>query len=445
MVQLSVELVKDRLLKEDEVKKATAAKLKLSTHRKSNEIKNPLAGQKRSERFDKLTQVVQDPKYTADVTPKDTKDMIPTADFAKTYTDQMPHGMTGGIGNKGENQKSPKVMSATSMKPNQTTKQKEIRGTVQNTEDDDGKIFTFTQAKFAKDYVDAMPHGGKNLKASSETGGEPPARSYDKMTPTKGGGGKTAKLGGDIVGSTTKDSQHPEQITHSGKFSPESPDALKWGSAKYDVVKGGHNVVESGVVVILKGKKKATFEVVSRKVLSRIAESYSNLGYEVKFTRTKNVSWKKDKQFLTFLRESINAGYNFAPKYQKSLRKAALKRLGSLVQGSYNSIYESRQEFIDTVVAAFKNIEKLAEIKYLKKLDIYECQARVKIQDEFYDIPLVTEATGHHMALRQVRNRVFEEYGFDTKIRHIFVDGKKYTTRKIVEYAPRLNQKKISA
>ena len=442
MTQLSVQLVKDRLLKEDEVKKATAAKLKLSKHGRGSEVKDPIAGLKRSQRYDKLTQVVQDPTFISDVTPKTTKDMIPTADFAKTYTDQMPHGQTGGIGGKGENQKSPKVMSAKGMKPNQATKLKEIPGSVQKTEDDDSKIFSFTQAKFAKDYTDAMPHGGKTLKASSETGGEPPARTYEKTNPTRGGGAKTAKLGGDIVGSTTKDSQHPEQITHSGKFSPESPDALKWGGAKYDKEKGGHNVVESGVVVILKGKKKATFEVVSRQVLKRIAESYSNLGYKVEFNRTSDVSWKKDKRFLNLLRESINAGYNFAPKYRKALRKAALNRLGNLVQGSYNSIYESRQEFVETVVAAFKKIEKLAEAKYLKKLDIYECQARVKIEDEHYDIPIVTEASGHQMALRQVRNRIFEEYGFDTKIKHIFVDGKKYTTGKIVEYAPNLNQKK---
>lgn len=444
MTRLSVELVKDRLLKEDEVKKAQVAKLKLSSNRKSKEIKNPTAGQKRSERFDTLTQVVQDPNFTADVPPKNTKDFIPTAQYAKDYTDNMPHGSTSGtgIGKKGENQKSPKIMSTKGMKPNQATKLKEIPGAVQGTEDDDSKIFAFTQAKYAKDYTDAMPHGGQTLKASSETGGEPPARSYDKTNPTRGGGKRDAKLGGDIVGSTTKDSQHPTQVTHSGKFSPESPDALKWGGATWGKEKGGHNVVESGVIVSLKGKQKATYEVVSTEVLKRIAESYSNLGYDVEFTRTEDVSWKKDRKFLTLLRESINAGYNFAPKYRKALRRAALKRLGSLVQGSYNSVYESRQEFVETVVTAFKKIEEIAETKYLKSLDVYECQARVKLEGEYYDIPAVTEATGDHMALRQIRNRMFEDYGFDTEIKHIFIDGRKYTTKKIEEYAPNLNQKK---
>lgn len=444
MTQLSVELVKDRLLKEDEVKKANVAKLKLSKNR-SGEIKNPMAGQKRSERFDKLTQVVQDPNFTADIAPKITKDFIPTADYAKNYTDTMPHGQTAGMGKKGENQKSPKVVSATGMKPNQATKLKEIPGAVQGTEDDDSKIFSFTQAKFAKDYTDSMPHGSKTMKAASETGGEPSERSYNKTNPTRGGGKRDAKLGDDIVGSTKKDSQHPQQITHSGKFSPESPDALKWGGASWDKAKGGHNVVESGVIVSIKGKNKAVFEVVSKKVLKRIAESYSNIGYEVKFTRTKDVSWKKDTKFLTLVRESVNAGYNFAPKYKKALRRAALKRFGNLVQNSYNSIYESRQEFVETIVSAFKKIEEIAEVQYLKSLDVYECQARIKIDGDYYDIPVVTEATGDHMALRQIRNRIFEEHGFDTEIKHIFVDGRKYTTKKIEEYAPNLNQKKSPA
>ncbi len=444
MAQLSVELVKDRLLKEDEVKKANVAKLKLSKNR-SGEIKNPMAGQKRSERYDKLTQVVQDPNFTADIAPKTTADFIPTADYAKTYTDTMPHGQTAGMGKKGENQKSPKVVSATGMKPNQATKLKEIPGAVQGTEDDDSKIFTFTQAKFAKDYTDSMPHGSKTMKAASETGGEPSERSYDKTNPTRGGGKRDAKLGDDIVGSTKKDSQHPPQITHSGKFSPESPDALKWGGASWSKAKGGHNVVESGVIVSIKGKNKTVFEVVSKKVLKRIAESYSNIGYKVKFTRTKDVSWKKDTKFLTLVRESVNAGYNFAPKYKKALRRAALKRFGNLVQNSYNSIYESRQEFVETIVSAFKKIEEIAEVQYLKSLDVYECQARIKIDGDYYDIPVVTEATGDHMALRQIRNRIFEEHGFDTEIKHIFVDGRKYTTKKIEEYAPNLNQKKSPA
>ena len=54
----------------------------------------------------------------------------------------------------------------------------------------------------------------------------------------------------------------------------------------------------------------------------------------------------------------------------------------------------------------------------------------------------MTEATGDHMALRQIRNRMLEDYGFDTEIKHIFIDGRKYTTKKIEEYAPNLNQKK---
>ena len=75
MTNLSVKLAKARLLEADEVKKATAAKLKNRNSGKK-EIKSPTAGLGRSERFDNITQIVQDGKFTAVGSAADVKALI---------------------------------------------------------------------------------------------------------------------------------------------------------------------------------------------------------------------------------------------------------------------------------------------------------------------------------------------------------------------------------
>lgn len=439
MSKLSVELVKHHLLEEDEVKRAKVAQLKLR-NKGRKEIKNPTAGLERSRRYDQIAQIVQEPKYVAEIKPKKTGDLIPTADFAGKYTDKMPHGQAGGYAKKGaENQKSPKVTSATSMKPNQETKLKDVSTTIQKAEDDGNQeAFRMPQADYAYDYTAKMPHGQAGGYEQKEEGGQPSPTGYGEIEggPTRKGGTRQAKLGGRVVGAHDADSQTPDQVGQPGK-EKSKPDALKWGAHDFKKeTHGAQNIVESGIMVRLNGKKKAVFDVVNHNVLKRMFESYDRFGYEVSFERV-NTPWKKDKTLLGLLRESVDAKYNFAPQTHKAARKAALNRFAHLVRGSYNGLYENRQEFVETVSNAFKKVETLAEKKYLDQLEIFEGIARIRMDDALVDVELITEATGHKMALRQIRNRLHEEYGFDTDIVHIFVDGVKYKPTQVVEYKVR--------
>jgi hypothetical protein len=383
--------------------------------------------------------VVQDPKSIVDVTPKKVGDLIPTASYAKDYTDKMPHGQAGGFA-KAENKKSPSISKVSSMKPNQETKLKDVsKSSIKRTEDDDSNIFSIPQADFAKEYTDKMPHGSNTMKAAKETGGEPSKPKVQQMAggPTRKGGVRNAKLGDDVAGSTKVDAQKPKQTDKPGRESSPK-DALKWGAKDYKVqTHGATNIVESGVVMKLNGKKKATFEIVNQSVLDRIIESYEEFGYKVSFERTQP-SWKSDKKLMRLLRESINAKHNFATKTSKKLRTEAFKYFSSIVKNSYNTLYESRQEFINTIHSAFKKIESIAEQKYLNNLEVFQGMARLAVDEDIVDVELVTEATDHQMALRQIQNTIFEEYGFDTKIRHIFVDSKKYDPRKIQSYSPKV-------
>lgn len=438
MTNLSIALAKEKLIEADEVKKATAAKMK-HRNRGTKEIKNPTAAVAKSERHDAVTQIVQDSGFTADVAPKKGDDnLVPQADFADTYTKTMPHGQTGGTGNNGENQKSPKGIGTTGMTPNQTTNLKQVKNEIKGTEDDGNqKVFTIPQAKFADEYTKKMEHGQAGGTTNEEgASGEPGKRSYGKMEggPTRAGGKKTANLGDNTVGAKDKDSQKADQVTGPGKKESSPSDAMTWGSADYKKeTHGAHNVVESGVAVTLKGKRKATFEVVSHKVLNQMLENYAQHGYELEFVRI-DAAWKKDAKFLKALKESIHAKYNHAPNFAKAARKSAQQRFGQLCRESYNNLYENRQDFVSTMGAAFKRIEALAEDKYVDNLEFFNCNARLVIEGDLVDLEIVTQATDKNMACRQVRNTLQEEYGFAIDMKHIFVDGEKFTPAKIREY-----------
>lgn len=430
--RISIKDAINNLLKEEEVKKAKAAKLELRNRRSRQvgTISDP------SKKTTKIPQVTVDGKFTSDLEPKKTSDLIPTADYAGLYTDKMAHGVAGGTG-KGENQKSPKTPGVKSMSPSQKTKTKEVKGiSDKKTASDDDKIFNIPQAEFASSYTEKMPHGGKTMKASKETGSEPQRIKPQTMKkgPTRPGGKRSVSLGNDQAGAKKVDSQRIPDIGKPSKENSAPSDAPAW--RKHDFKKETHgatNIVESGVLVTLNGKKKALFDIVHQNVLNRMIESYESHGYDVGFQRV-NAGWKKDKQLISLLRESINARYNFAPKTSSRLRSQALKRFHSLVGSSYNSLYESRDEFAETIVCAFNNIEKIAENKYLQNLNIYEAICRVKLSEGVADLEIITEAVDHNMALRQVRNKIQEEYGFDTRIAHIFVDGKKYLPKQVSDY-----------
>ena len=437
MANLSIALSKSKLMEADEVKKASIAKLK-HRNKGSKEIKNPTAAVKKSERHDEITQIVQDSKFTSDVAPaKGDDNIVPQADFADTYTKKMAHGQTAAIG-KGENEKSPKGTGSTSMTPNQTTNLKQIKNEIKGTDDDGSqKVFTIPQAKFADEYTKVMSHGEAGGTTNEEgASGEPGKTPYGKMDggPTRAGGKKTAKLGDNTVGAKDKDSQKTKQVDGVSKRENSPSDAMKWGSADYKKeTHGAINVVESGVAVTLKGKRKATFEVVSHKVLNQMIENYALHGYELELVRT-NPAWKSDVKFLKTLKESIHARFNHAPNFATQARKEAMQRFGQLCRESYNTMYESRQEFVQTMGDAFKKIEAIAETKYVDNLEFFDCAARIFVEGDQIDLELVTQATDKNMACRQVRNSLQEEYGFATEVKHIFVDGEKFTPAKISEY-----------
>ena len=423
MTTLTVELVQQKLLEKDEMKKVSYEKQKLSKHRKSKKVGTP---KDPSTKMTKITQVTT-PKEEGAKEDKG-KPVIPQADFADTYVRKMPHGMGPGTGGKGSNQKSPNLASkgakTTSMTPNQKTNLKQVKNAIKDTDDDGNqKAMTPGDAPFAHEITSKMPHGSKNLGTANGEGGQGIGKqSVAKMAggPTRKGGERKAKNLGEEPGAKRAD-----QISHKGNEMPQPSDAMKWRDGKFKWNKQGHNVVESGVVLKLGGKVKANFEVVSRDVLKRIVENYAQHGYKLVVERT-NPNWKKDPELLSLLRETMHAKYNNVPGVFKALRRASLNRFGELVYESHSEMYESRDDFASTVFDAFKRILEVAEDKYLRGLNIYECTARITLEDAQADLEIVTQGTDTCMAYRNAHNQIVEEFGLDAKIDHIFVDGEKF-------------------
>ncbi len=430
MSKLTVDLIQSRLIEADELQKVSVQKLKVEKARKPREVGNI---KDFSGNLTKIKQV-EVPSPEGKISDSNTTSLIPQAEYAFTYTASMPTGQAGGDG-KDKKDKAVKSPKTTSLKPNQQSKMKEIKGSIKGTEDD-GKqpAAALPPADYAFVYTDKMGHGNKTLGGGNEGGGEgisKPTVAKMKGGPTRAGGGRSAKRLGELPNTSNSADEGTVDKADTRK-TKDSIKKVSWNKEKGD----SYNVVESGVAVKLRGKTKAVFDVVSTNVLHRMVENYERFGYQVSLKRVQP-SWKKDRRFLGLLREAVNAKYNFAPQTQTKIRKAALNRFASLAKGSYNDMYESRQDYIETVREAFLKIEGMAEGKYLDGLDIFECIARVKIEeDTVADLEIITEATDHHMALRQVRNQIAEEYGLDVKIGHIFVDGKKYTPRQIKPYHP---------
>ncbi len=436
--RLTVQLVQARLMEEESVKAAKAQKQKLSTVK---------AGERKAGKDPALSQTkikqIEVPKDKMPAEQKGSGQAIPTADFADTYTKKMPHGNKTLNAGATENQKSPKMPKSKSDKPNQETKLSLVKNPIKNTEDDgDQKADFIPTADFASSYTKKMPHGAKNLKAGNEEGGEGVKKpKVASLTQSKGAKSasttrptanqrKAKGLGDDRA------TKKVTQIAGPKGFSKDPSDAMNRKVKVQKQTGGAHNVVESGIAVYLKGKRKATFEVVSRDLLKKMVESYENVGYKVQL-RKYQPEWKSNKPLIDALRESVHAKMNFAPKVAKEYRKIALMRFRNLVQGSYSRMYESRDDFNKVVWKAFKKIEAVAKQRYVEGLEPFEVIARMIHDDVEVDVEIMTEATDHQMACRQTIHKLAEEYGLDVSIRHIMVDGRKHVPAKVKPYTPR--------
>lgn len=412
--KISLSTAQKRLVEEDEIRRAKAIQMKLSPNRGSREVGKPSDP---SKTMTKITQISM-PDRTMPK-PSDTGLDIPTADLAGKIVDRAPHMNFGKDSDRGE----PKAASVKSgRKPNQTTNLKQVGNTIKRTEDDNPHKTMIPNGQDAYEIAHRMSRGMKSGSDTTPTVKAPKPKQLDATTVGKL---KPAKATFD------RGEKKVDQVNFRNGFVSEPSDAgSRKNSAKKDTG-GAHNVVESGIEVRLGGKVKAIFDLVNHQVLNRMVESFAQHGYRLDIVRTGKASWKNDKEFLRTLWESIDAGFNRVPKQKEALRSSARNQFFRLAQGSFNSLYESRDEFIKTVDQAFRQVEQNALRKYTESLELMTCMARFEVDGDVADAEVITEANSHQMALRQVRNKMMEQYGMGMKLRHIFVDGTKYLPHQI--------------
>lgn len=349
---------------------------------------------------------------------------IPTAPYAGKVAD----GVKVPSFKMSRPETSPPTPKVERLKPNQTTNLRKVEKKIKNTEGGSTKGSVYIpQAEMAGNYTRKMSHGtaafGKNGNGTPTVKPDAPKNLNGTTSPAR----KAASM------KTPKDGKTVDQVKHKGSFSKDPSDAP--AKPKWSTEKNGHNVVES-VQIVLNGRPKATFGVANKAVINRMVENYRAHGYDVTVRKGPDAAWKSDREFLQTVFESMDATYNNAPSFARSLRKKAMNRFFQLMQGDFNRMYESRQDFTNTLLAAFDRIMEKADLNYRRSLIVVEGLARVEVGGNVMDLEMITQARDENMALRQFRDEIVENYGFDAKITHIFVDGEKKSLRSIKEWAP---------
>jgi len=416
--KLSILAANQRLLAETEASRVKAVKLALSS-RKAGEVSPPKFSDKPT--TTKITQITVSTKDVRSAPTKSAQSFSKAKD-PSGIVNSAPHLQMKSAGDGGAPSK-PKVASG--VRPNQSAHLKTVKGVNDKNSSDDGSS-TKSFIPAAKGNLADDAHRIKAGTFMSSNNNTPTIKKQKPETVRSKDGVPTtnpkmahAKASGDMA------SKSVSQIKHKGGFVAEpsegGPRSVKVASVKTKAV----NIVESGVNVVLDGKVKAHFEIVSPAVLSRMVESYARHGMKLEVVRG-DAAWKKDKALLNTLWESMDAQYNGVESEYDRLRLDARNRFKVLVQGSYNKLYEGRDQFLKLIDEAFKRVETNARKRYVEGLELMTCKARVTTGSGKADMEIVTEAHTDQMALRQVRNKLMEMYGLGVTINHIFVDGTKY-------------------
>lgn len=422
MPKLNLDIAARTLKEADEMRAVSVAKVK-----KPDMSPGKVSVRKPSEaiKLTRISQITGPSKTKPKENPKAGL-QIPTAEYGGDLIDSVPKmtfknskkGTQGGV-------KAPSVKTVkgkTQINPSHRV----IGNTIRRTEEGGGfgQNTEFLSGSISANAIEAnMPKGMKSGRNNTPTMGK---ISAEKIGPESPDAGKV----------TVKQQPEHKTIPQIKKPSGMQADPSDGGDRpkSFDRVQKTDNVTEavrSGVELRIGDKVKARFGIASKAMLERMTESYRSHGYKMDIVATGKARWKTDKTLIGTIWESIDAEFNFVPKLQSQLRKAGLNRFSKISQDDYNSLYESRQEFVDTLVSGYHQIEKTIRQKYTESLELMFCNTRFIVDGKAIDAEITTEAHSPEMALRQIRNLIQEQYGLDSRIVHIFVEGTKYTGEQI--------------
>lgn len=295
--------------------------------------------------------------------------------------------------------------------------------------------------KEAADRADKIVAGmGRGMKSKDGKSGEPGKVGYksDKVTdraPTAVARDKVTGKTGTVTAKAPAQKTAP-QVKFDAKKLPCPSDAPKKATWVTEAAKAPFY---ESVELVVKGNVKSSFGVINREVASKLVEGYKQHGIEASLRKAQTpAAWKADKELQKLMFEALDAEYNSAESFASSASRKARNRFFSLVQEDYSPLYESKQAFTDTALAAFDKVMEAADASYRKTLKVYDGIVRVLHEGEVIDLGLVSQARNTDMALRNMRDTVMEEYGVEVEIKHVFIDGDKYLPTQIKPWKSRL-------
>jgi hypothetical protein len=416
--KLSVASVQQKLLEAGEYRKVQYDRMKANARMHAiGSLGNP------STQITAIKQVKMPPE--ANRKSETHPDFVLQAEMAGNYVDKMGRGIFEVNSDDGAPRSTPSVKKMT---PNQKTRQTQVTPDMQKgRKSGDENSQLWPAAEMAGHYVDAQARGNIYSEDNGDGGDrlaggvkEPPSKNLHGTTRPK-----SSKKTADMTRWPHKEVSGPT----------EPPDS--WPMPKDAPPKRSVDHIKSGVLVRVNESVKAKFDIVSTKVLQRIAESYKRFGYRVVFESSNQApAWKSDKAFLRLVHEAVAAKENHSDAFHTRLTNAAWNRLYQVSQRDYNAMYESRDAFLMTIRKALGHIMESATRSYRKGFNLFIGQARVVAEGKMADVEIISEAIDHQMALRLIRNKLLEQFGLDTDIKSIFIDGTKYNPMQIREWVP---------
>jgi hypothetical protein len=420
---LSVAAVQQKLVETGEYRKVQFDRMKANARMHSiGSLGNP------STQITAIKQVTMPPQVHRESETHNT--FVLQADLAGSYVDKMGRGIFEVDGDSGAPKGTPDVKRMT---PNQKPAEKKVSPEMQkgSRKSEASNSQLWPAAEMAGNYVDAMPRGNIYSEDNSDGG-------------NRLAGGVTAPKAKDLHGTTRpKSSQKTADMTrwpHKDQPAPGEP-GDNYPIPREAPPKRKVEHLKSGVLVRVNESVKARFDIVSDTVLKRLAESYERFGYKVRFEASNHQpAWKADRKFLALVNEAVSAKSNQSQVFEKRLINAAWNRLYQLCQDDYNTMYESRDEFLYTIKLGLKKIMESAERQYRKGLNLFIGQARIISEGKMADVEIISEAIDHQMALRLIRSKLLEQFGLNTGIKYIFIDGTKYLPEQVKEWTPALQE-----
>lgn len=354
-----------------------------------------------------FNQKIKDDDKIKIVTPKEVKGK--DVSKIKTISDiekEMPKSLTSVI----TKDKPVKI----SVEKNNLTKTKVGKITMPNIKTTDGNSINF-KSMSANDIESKLPTGSKNLSS---------------------GDGKTLSTKIKVKADNIKDHNDSEikNVSRNDKIIVKKHDAIKItdnmiGVKAPKVKTDGNKVYESNIILNINGKPKATYNIISKKVLKTLVENYKNIGFTMSYNSTgKKEIWKESVDFKKFIMNAVDAKYNKLDNIYKSNIKEAYNILYSMYKNDFDSsLYESKNDFDTLIKIKLSDIIKEAINSYNNKLKIFYCNASLAGKKS---VEIVIEAIDADTAARLSQSTIIENYGFD-KIKSIVIDGEKYGIKDI--------------